>query len=60
MVLADLRPFSRHLARLVYLLLYVLMFCRLIMDVASAAPRGPSCGPMKISKATWAAASWRW
>jgi hypothetical protein len=38
MGLADLRPFSRHLARLVYLLLYVLMFCRLIMDVASAAP----------------------
>jgi cytochrome b561 len=40
MVLADIRPFSRHLARLVYLLLYVLMFCRLIMNVASAAPPG--------------------
>ncbi len=40
MLLADLRPFTRHLAHLVYLLLYVLMFCRLIMDVASAAPPG--------------------
>jgi cytochrome b561 len=40
MLLADIRPFSRHLARLVYLLLYVLMFCRLITDVACAAPPG--------------------
>ena len=40
MVLADIRPFSRHLAHLVYLLLYGLMFCRLIMDVATAAPPG--------------------
>jgi uncharacterized RDD family membrane protein YckC len=39
MVLADIRLFSRQLAHLVYLLLYVLMSCRLIMDVASAAPR---------------------
>jgi cytochrome b561 len=38
--IADIRPFSRHLSRLVYLLLYILMFCRLIMDVACAAPRG--------------------
>jgi hypothetical protein len=38
--IADIRPFSRHLAALVYLLLYVLVFCRMIVDVWYAAPPG--------------------
>jgi cytochrome b561 len=35
----DIRVFSRHLSRLVYLLLYVLMFCSLIIGILRAAPQ---------------------
>lgn len=36
MSLTDIRPLSRHLSRLVYLLLYGLMLIRLIIDLCAA------------------------
>ena len=38
MSIADIRPFSRRLSRLVYLLLYLLMCCQLIIGILSDAP----------------------
>jgi cytochrome b561 len=38
LLIDDIRPFCRHLSRLVYLLLYLLMCCQLIIGILSDAP----------------------
>lgn len=42
---ADIRAFSRHLSRTVYLLLYILMFFDLIIGFLPGTPRGAIAGP---------------
>jgi hypothetical protein len=43
----DMRTLVRELSRLVYLLLYVLMFFRIAIDVMRTAPRRPILGPVE-------------
>lgn len=44
----DMRAFSRHLSRRVYLLLYILMFFSLSIGVLRAAPHRLISGPVEI------------
>ena len=45
MLPTDIRAFSRHLSRLVYLLLYVLMFLDLVIGTLRAVPKHTVIGP---------------